>query len=195
MGWVSCSKVVHMCILSAVRSCGVCDPGIKDYLYPKYITCLIHIVTNTCILFICMLLWLMKEILKLSYLEKILKLNYLTLKINFLESLGSHFPSSFFFFPFHPWILVPCGDLIILSLLKRQKQDSKAPNIKDLYCVLCCETFQIGPLFKDGPQPRCLKFHHQRASYCFLVTFWGQSDLRDCKFSLESQDTCIITQV
>ena len=97
MGWVSCSKVVHMCILSAVRSCGVCDPGIKDYLYPKYITCLIHIVTNTCILFICMLLWLMKEILKLSYLEKILKLNYLTLKINFLESLGSHFPSSFFF--------------------------------------------------------------------------------------------------
>lgn len=57
--------------------------------------------------------------------------------------------------------------------------------------MVCCETLQVGMLFKDGPQPRRLKCHHQRAAWCFkhTLTFWAQSDLRDCKFSLEGQDT------
>lgn len=51
-----------------------------------------------------------------------------------------------------------------LTPKKIKKQDSKVLDIKAIFYTVCFETLQVGPLFKDSAQHRCLKFHYQRVS-------------------------------
>lgn len=46
---------------------------------------------------------------------------------------------------------------------KIKKQNSKVLDVKAIFYMVCFETPEVGPLFKDSPQHRCLKFHHQKA--------------------------------
>lgn len=78
--------------------------------------------------FICMLLWLIKE------------------KNKLFGFLGDHFPFSLF--PLNLWILVMWSDN---SLLKRPTSNTQKHLILKRFSAVCCETFQVGPLFKDGP--------------------------------------------
>lgn len=146
MGWVLFSKVVHMCLLSpkcSQSSWEVYGPGIHQRLSVSWIHQVSYSLLQILAKFICMLLWLIKE--------------------NYLESFRESF-SFQFFFPQPMNTSVMCWSDNSLTPKKTKKQPSKALDIKAIFCMVCCETLQVGPLFKDGSQTRCLKFHHQRAS-------------------------------
>lgn len=83
-------------------------------------------------------------------------------KSQVLRVLGSYFPFSYF----PPQLMdtrIMWRSDNSLTPKRIKSQDSKALEVKAIFYMVCFETPEVGPLFKDSPQHRCMKFHHQKA--------------------------------